>query len=442
MAALKARSPRRSRSPANVKSAAPVSKPPQAEAPLSVHPAPLSVASALAQYKYEAPRLSILERLYLDKFWNLLAARVYPPWLAPNVITMCGGLCILLAAATAGWHSPALRGECPFWVYGLNALLLFAYQSLDGSDGKQARKTHTGSPLGELMDHGVDSFTVGPIALFVADIFAYGIESRMPWIVLLGAQALFLFSNMTLFHVNCMRVNDVDVMELQTTMYFSLMLTSYYGPSLWMTHLPFGLRCNLVVDALGLDWREGVTVRDLLLVLSLFTMAINAVATCSEVLLTLRSPEFKGKQEGKAPPPCRGYLPFCRQLGFIVTYVTLAFACHTKALELLPPPRAQRALLLLLLLCSFAFAGDLMRLLASRVAHIPLPRVSRALACLAAFLVCLVQGWHSDLALATPVLIAGLSTIGFFVYMTREISSALHLHPFRVRGAKHWYSLS
>ena len=39
--------------------------------------------------------------------------------------------------------SPGLAGESPGWVYVLCAALLFSYQSLDGSDGKQARKTNS-----------------------------------------------------------------------------------------------------------------------------------------------------------------------------------------------------------------------------------------------------------------------------------------------------------
>lgn len=31
---------------------------------------------------------------------------------------------------------------------------MFAYQSLDAIDGKQARRTGTSGPLGELFDHG------------------------------------------------------------------------------------------------------------------------------------------------------------------------------------------------------------------------------------------------------------------------------------------------
>lgn len=414
---------------------------------------PLSVAAALKQYKYEAPKLSLLETLYLDKFWNLMAQHVYPPWLAPNLITMGGGMCIMLAAINTSMHSPALRGESPHWVYAVNALLLFLYQTLDGSDGKQARKTQTGSALGELMDHGIDSWTVAPIALVVVDAFAFGIESPWPWLCLLGAQSLFLFSNMTLFHIGCMRVNKVDVMELQSTMYVSLLLTSYYGPDLWKTNLPFGIKADYENAKLGIDWREGVSIRDGLCVLTFVVMISNAIATSTEVLSALASPEEARKWSRKAPPPCRGYWPYCRQMGYIMSHVALVSACYATVVSEFPLkgdtpssiPSKERtaadALFWLLLLTSFAFAGDLMRLLACRVGHIPLPKVSRGLVCLLAYLLCLRQGWHSAEAMAMPVGMAAMSTVGFFVFMTREISSALNMHPFRVKGAKHWYKL-
>ena len=38
------------------------------------------------------------------------------------------------------------------------AVLLFLSHTLDGIDGKQARRTGTSSPLGELFDHGCDAW--------------------------------------------------------------------------------------------------------------------------------------------------------------------------------------------------------------------------------------------------------------------------------------------
>ena len=38
------------------------------------------------------------------------------------------------------------------------AIGIFLYQTLDGCDGKQARRTGTSSPLGEFFDHGCDVY--------------------------------------------------------------------------------------------------------------------------------------------------------------------------------------------------------------------------------------------------------------------------------------------
>lgn len=43
----------------------------------------------------------------------------------------------------------------------MSALGLFIYQSLDAIDGKQARRTNSSSPLGELFDHGCDAVSTG-----------------------------------------------------------------------------------------------------------------------------------------------------------------------------------------------------------------------------------------------------------------------------------------
>lgn len=40
------------------------------------------------------------------------------------------------------------------WIFLSWAVGLFLYQSLDAIDGKQARRTGTSSPLGEMFDHG------------------------------------------------------------------------------------------------------------------------------------------------------------------------------------------------------------------------------------------------------------------------------------------------
>lgn len=52
-----------------------------------------------------------------------------------------------------------LMGYLPRWVFFINALCIFLYQTFDNLDGKQARNMKQSSPLGEMFDHGVDALT-------------------------------------------------------------------------------------------------------------------------------------------------------------------------------------------------------------------------------------------------------------------------------------------
>ena len=54
--------------------------------------------------------------------------------------------------------------------YVIAAICAFIYQTLDAVDGKQARRTNTSGPLGQLFDHGCDALanTIGGTLLFQA----------------------------------------------------------------------------------------------------------------------------------------------------------------------------------------------------------------------------------------------------------------------------------
>lgn len=54
----------------------------------------------------------------------------------------------------------------------LSSLMIFFFELFpDGIDGKQARRTKTSSPLGELFDHGVDSYSAAMIPIFFFAMF-------------------------------------------------------------------------------------------------------------------------------------------------------------------------------------------------------------------------------------------------------------------------------
>src|SRR6202035_5277998 len=104
-------------------------------------------------YKYSGVDKSPIARYILKPYWNYITT-LLPLWLAPNLITLLGLICILVNVATILVLVPDLIGPGPSWMYWSFVLGLWIYSTLDNVDGKQARRTNSSSPLGELFDHG------------------------------------------------------------------------------------------------------------------------------------------------------------------------------------------------------------------------------------------------------------------------------------------------
>jgi phosphatidylglycerophosphate synthase len=56
-------------------------------------------------------------------------------------------------------YDTTLMEDIPQWTFLLYAISIFVYQTLDAIDGKQARRTKSSSPLGQLFDHGICSYS-------------------------------------------------------------------------------------------------------------------------------------------------------------------------------------------------------------------------------------------------------------------------------------------
>lgn len=118
---------------------------------------PQEYVENLKRYKYASSDSSILSRFVLQHYWNFVVGLV-PMTIAPNMITLTGlavGMSSNLLQLYYFFFNDAVY---PAWSWYYAAFALFAYQTLDAIDGKQARRTGTGSPLGELFDHGCDAF--------------------------------------------------------------------------------------------------------------------------------------------------------------------------------------------------------------------------------------------------------------------------------------------
>ena len=113
----------------------------------------------LKEHKYSSEGTTLLDP-YMQPFWRWLVEQIPLTW-APNAITLWGLIGNILSTIFLMLYCPNGFGEAPWWCYTLCAIFLFVYQSLDAIDGKQARRTGSSSPLGELFDHGCDAMSIG-----------------------------------------------------------------------------------------------------------------------------------------------------------------------------------------------------------------------------------------------------------------------------------------
>lgn len=141
-------------------------------------------------YKYSSQDTSPLSKYVMHPFWNA-CVQICPRWIAPNVLTFVGFLFtvanfVLLTFYDYSYYASSDEppGDqyppIPNWVFLVCALNHFLAHTLDGIDGKQARRTGTSGPLGELFDHGLDSWTTYFIPACLWAVFGRADYSIIP----------------------------------------------------------------------------------------------------------------------------------------------------------------------------------------------------------------------------------------------------------------------
>jgi ethanolaminephosphotransferase len=115
-------------------------------------------AVGIKQYKYQCENTSIYYHNVSGPVAGWLVDHT-PVWVAPNVLTLIGFVCVLLAYGLVWYWCPTFTEAAPSWVWITVASLLCTYRTLDNMDGKQARRLGCGSALGLSLDHGCDAVT-------------------------------------------------------------------------------------------------------------------------------------------------------------------------------------------------------------------------------------------------------------------------------------------
>ncbi|XP_049543228.1 cholinephosphotransferase 1 isoform X4 [Anopheles darlingi] len=190
----------------------------------------------LGDHKYSCTNVSLMDP-FLQPWWCWLVSKV-PMWLAPNLITIVGLIINIITTLILIYHSPNGREEPPRWASALCAAGLFIYQSLDAIDGKQARRTNSSSPLGELFDHGCDSISTVFVALSACISVQLGFYPRWMFFQCFCAMTLFYCAHWQTYVSGTLRFGKIDVTEAQCTIIGIHLISAIFGPSIWMTKLP------------------------------------------------------------------------------------------------------------------------------------------------------------------------------------------------------------
>jgi len=112
----------------------------------------------LKNYQYKSGGYSWLDNK-MNPFW-VYCVTLLPEWMAPNLVTLIGFFFMMSSFAIFIIFGGKFGvEELPWWTHFYCAFSHFAYQTLDAIDGKQARRTGSSSPLGQLFDHGCDVYT-------------------------------------------------------------------------------------------------------------------------------------------------------------------------------------------------------------------------------------------------------------------------------------------
>ncbi|XP_013109311.2 cholinephosphotransferase 1 isoform X5 [Stomoxys calcitrans] len=200
----------------------------------------------LSEHKYNCTNSSLLDP-WLQPWWNWLVSKT-PLWLAPNLITIVGLVVNIITTLILVAHAPEGTAPPPRWTCLLCALGLFIYQSLDSIDGKQARRTNTSSPLGELFDHGCDSISTVFVALSACISCQLGHYPNWLFFQCFCAIGLFYCAHWQTYVSGTLRFGKIDVTEAQFTIMGIHMISFFFGPEIWMTKLPIvGFNQNYII---------------------------------------------------------------------------------------------------------------------------------------------------------------------------------------------------
>ena len=171
----------------------------------------------------------------LNPFWEWFV-KFLPLWLAPNLMTITGLIGVMAGYFFMASYDTTFTQHLPALHLLLAAFGIFLYQILDATDGKQARRTNSSSPIGFLLDHGCDSLTTSYIAMMVGQCLCLGYSFAL-LVLLLSGLNIFYIATWEEYHTHTCRTHFMNwgVTETQLLIMTVLITSAIFGNGLWVS---------------------------------------------------------------------------------------------------------------------------------------------------------------------------------------------------------------
>ncbi|XP_055545821.1 ethanolaminephosphotransferase 1 isoform X2 [Wyeomyia smithii] len=267
---------------------------------------------------YNCVDTSVLSVYVMHPFWNWLV-QYCPRWIAPNLLTFTGFLLTVVNFFLIGYYdfgftaATLIPNPIPDWVWILAAINLFVAYTLDGIDGKQARRTGTSGPLGELFDHGLDSYSTLLIPVYVFSLF--GLIDLPPirmHFVMLNAYLNFYLSHAEKYVTGVMFLPwgyDFVMWGVSLT----LAITGICGAGIWQNTV-FGIKPCLIFE---------------------ITLYVSGLVTSHPIILYNVYKSYRNKT-GKMRPFMEAIRPLIPLLGLFVISTVWALLSQNSIVNLEP----------------------------------------------------------------------------------------------------------
>eukprot|EP00921_Rhytidocystis_pertsovi_P015281 GHVQ01024358.1.p1 GENE.GHVQ01024358.1~~GHVQ01024358.1.p1 ORF type:complete len:400 (-),score=14.32 GHVQ01024358.1:289-1488(-) len=243
----------------------------------------------LKNYEYSSAGYTVTDRLL--NYWWEAAVKLVPIWVAPNVLTLIGFFCAIFSFILLLRYSPTLTESGPSWIYVVIALLMFLYQTFDAIDGKQARRTGTSSPLGQLFDHGCDVMMVTAASFTTIGVTLSGAGMKQYAAVVISTQVhqfIYMWWEYH-FRVFYAATGPVGVTEAQIGMIICSMISWIFGPEV------YGIDCLRLVpepqrELIASFFSGSLSLRDLMIA---WLITMNTIVAVFDIVLGIYKAERK-----------------------------------------------------------------------------------------------------------------------------------------------------